>query len=389
MSMNRPIKKALFVNQTGRFGGAERVLLDLLLHLDRSRVAPVLVSPEGAMQQEAIKAGISWIEAREFERMDTTRGKLSGRDAGQTIRLFRKLNAIIKEQQPDLIYSNSVKAHLLVNLMRRKTPTFVRLHDFPSSFGGMAKRMFRYALCHADHISCVSQSVESDLRTFINDATGASISHAHNGYELKPAASSVAEQRHTEEKRIIIAGWLLAWKGFDVFVEAMERIAAQLPDWQFVIAGAAAEDAQGSMAYAEQLRARVARSPFARQFLMYGGYKSLHELACCAAHSVFVHASIRPDPLPTVLLEASGAKLPIVCSNLGGSREIIRHGWSGLVVPPTAEALAEHVLKLAQNEALRVGMAEHAYTSCGERFRMQGYVDRMTDRMMATMERVR
>ncbi|MWC27316.1 glycosyltransferase family 4 protein [Paenibacillus sp. MMS18-CY102] len=401
--MNQPVKKVLFVNQAGRFGGAEKVLLDLLLRLDRSRIAPVLVSPAGAMQQEAVAAGIPWVEAQEFERMDTTRGKVSGRDIGQSVRLYRRLGAVIKEQQPDLVYSNSVKAHLLINLVRRKVPTLIRLHDFPGSFSGMARRVFRYALRNADHISCVSQSVESDLRAFMNNADGTNVSYEHNGYEMKAGVGLVSaavqelaagaesgqgiERQHTSTKRIIIAGWLLAWKGFDVFVEAMERIAGQLPDWQFVIAGAAAADAQGSVAYAEQLRARVAQSPFAQQFVMYGGYKALQELACCAAHSIFVHASIRPDPLPTVLLEASGAKLPIVCSNLGGSSEIIRHGRSGLVVPPTAEALAESVLKLAQNEALRIEMAEQAYTSCGERFRMQGYVGQMTDRMMATMER--
>lgn len=372
----------MFINQTARFGGAERVLMDLLTHIDQTQFEPILVSPKGELQEAVEDINIKHVEVNEFLRMETTRKNFKGEDLIVTYRLFNKINQIINDYKPDLIYTNSVKAHILVNLRSRKIPTFIRLHDFPQSFGGVSKKLLKHSLKRARYVSCVSKSVSEDVKSLMEPLKTTKVEHTYNGYLKR----TVKIQQHFK-KRIVIAGWLQEWKGFDVFVEAMEQIADQIPDWEFVIAGDVAKDAHGSKEYAERLKKRISNSIYADRFIMQGSYKDLSEVACCAEHTIFVQASIKPDPLPTVLLEASGIKLPIVCSNLGGSTEIIADGKTGFVVSPSASEIAEKVYTLAVNPGLREAMGQHAQQDCNQKFNMNKYIDGMTDKILKLTKR--
>ena len=184
--------------------------------------------------------------------------------------------------------------------------------------------------------------------------------------------------QHVQRKRIVVAGWLLEWKGFDVFVDAVNSIADKLPEWEFVIAGAVAEDVLESGDYAVKLREKVANSPHANRITFHGGYHKISEVACCASHCIFVQPSTRPDPLPTVLLEAASLGLPIISSKLGGSKEILVQGETGFLVSPTPEEVAEKMMELAENSELRGNLGRKAKLDNEERFTMQAYVDGIT-----------
>jgi len=46
----------------------------------------------------------------------------------------------------------------------------------------------------------------------------------------------------------------------------------------------------------------------------------------------FIHCPISPDPLPTVIFEAIGSNLPVICTNQGGAYEILDSGNNGLLI---------------------------------------------------------
>ena len=48
---------------------------------------------------------------------------------------------------------------------------------------------------------------------------------------------------------------------------------------------------------------------------------------------LFIHPTIAPDPLPTVLFESLYNDLPTVATNLGGSIEILDNVNNGLLIP--------------------------------------------------------
>jgi glycosyltransferase involved in cell wall biosynthesis len=78
------------------------------------------------------------------------------------------------------------------------------------------------------------------------------------------------------------------------------------------------------------------------------------------AADVLAVPSTRPEPLGLVALEGAAAGLPVVASDHGGVREAVRHGHTGLLVPPgSAGALAGALRSLADDPELagRLGAA--------------------------------
>ena len=74
---------------------------------------------------------------------------------------------------------------------------------------------------------------------------------------------------------------------------------------------------------------------------------------------VFVLAS-RHEGLPRVVMEAMACARPVVATNVRGSRDLVRDGESGLLVPlGRPEPLAEALLRLIGDRALarRMGAA--------------------------------
>ena len=68
-----------------------------------------------------------------------------------------------------------------------------------------------------------------------------------------------------------------------------------------------------------------------------------------AAADILVFPSYR-EGFPNVVLEAGAMELPSIVTEINGSREIIREGHNGLIVPPrNVEALTNAMRKLAKS----------------------------------------
>jgi glycosyltransferase involved in cell wall biosynthesis len=67
------------------------------------------------------------------------------------------------------------------------------------------------------------------------------------------------------------------------------------------------------------------------------------------------------EGFPTVLLEAMAMRVPIVATDVSGSRELVNTGETGILVPPhNPAALAEAILKLLDNPSKAQLMARNA-----------------------------
>jgi glycosyltransferase involved in cell wall biosynthesis len=84
------------------------------------------------------------------------------------------------------------------------------------------------------------------------------------------------------------------------------------------------------------------------------------------------------EGLPVVLLEASASCLPIVCTDVGGNREIVRDGETGYVVPPDNSAkLAEAMAKVMDSSAAqRAALGSQARAHVDATFSLQGVAAR-------------
>jgi glycosyltransferase involved in cell wall biosynthesis len=75
------------------------------------------------------------------------------------------------------------------------------------------------------------------------------------------------------------------------------------------------------------------------------------------------------EALPTVLIEAGAAGLPAVSSDVGGAKEIVSDGETGILIPPrNPEALASAIQRLLDDPALAQEMGRKARAVVLQRF---------------------
>jgi glycosyltransferase involved in cell wall biosynthesis len=83
---------------------------------------------------------------------------------------------------------------------------------------------------------------------------------------------------------------------------------------------------------------------------------------------IYLNAS-RIDNMPTSLIEAFAAGLPVVTTSAGGIPYIVRHEENGLLVPPgDDERLAEEALRLLREPELACRLVETGRRECEERY---------------------
>jgi glycosyltransferase involved in cell wall biosynthesis len=110
----------------------------------------------------------------------------------------------------------------------------------------------------------------------------------------------------------------------------------------------------GERSYVEELRNRADDRVRFRSNLPFADLQALYHAA-----DVFVIPS-RSEGLPTVVLEAMNARLPIVTTPVGALADVIghrEHGWV-LPLPPTARALAQAVRFYIEHPAERRATGE-------------------------------
>jgi glycosyltransferase involved in cell wall biosynthesis len=103
---------------------------------------------------------------------------------------------------------------------------------------------------------------------------------------------------------------------------------------------------------------------------------------------VYVQASAREEGTSNSILEAMAAGRPVIATDVGGNREVVRHGETGLIVPPrNPDALASALSELLCNPArcLRMGVAGAALVR--DQYSRRGMVQATVAVYQAVLER--
>jgi glycosyltransferase involved in cell wall biosynthesis len=156
-------------------------------------------------------------------------------------------------------------------------------------------------------------------------------------------------------------------KGNDDVIDAMSVVARHVPGARLLIVGA--RDPRPLLE-----RARARGIEHAIRILGYRG--DMHEIlrasTCC------VDASHVGLGLTGALREALAVATPVVATDLEGNRELVRHGVTGLLVPPRdVAALARAVLRIAAHPDHAAAMGHAGRQLVAAEFSMQVKLERM------------
>ncbi|MCC7517648.1 MAG: glycosyltransferase [Verrucomicrobiae bacterium] len=155
--------------------------------------------------------------------------------------------------------------------------------------------------------------------------------------------------------RFLYVGRISKEKNLDTLAEAWAKLRAELPDASLALVG--------DGPWRTEMRRRLAGAG-----AVFTGFLSGEALSrAYASADAFVFPSTT-DTFGNVVLEAQASGLPTIVTNVGGPRELVRDGETGLVVPgQDAAALLDAMRRLAADPALRRKMGEAARLSMGRR----------------------
>ena len=286
------------------------------------------------------------------------------------------LRRVIKQERPDIVHAHGwpvysfiglkawSKAKLVVTLHQYSLtcPTKLYLHEnrvctgpgytkcisCASSQHGAARavlltgglRLSSLLHRYVDHYLAVSSAVRDAC---INGTGGRPIEVVPNIIPDDTAEIAARAPRPAffppQDNYIAFAGRQSPYKGLDVLLEAYTGLSDLAP--LVVMVGA---DGSSSRQFSGDVRVAC---------------DVPHEqvLAAWAHSAAAVVPSIWPDPCPTVAIEAMACGRPVVASALGGLRDIVVHGETGLLVPPgDAGALREALRTLLMDPVRRERM---------------------------------
>jgi glycosyltransferase involved in cell wall biosynthesis len=167
-------------------------------------------------------------------------------------------------------------------------------------------------------------------------------------------------------------------KGNRYFVEAAARVAKQLPGARFVVVG------EGPLQ--PELEAQADALGVRDRFFFLGFQRDV--AACFASFDVAVFPSLW-EGTPLTVFECMAMRRPILSTDVDGLREVLVNDVNAVVVQPRdANALADEMLRLIGDDALRERLATSAYET-STRFGIQAFVDTMERLYGVLVERYR
>jgi glycosyltransferase involved in cell wall biosynthesis len=271
-------------------------------------------------------------------------------------RSLARLRRHVSEVAPDLVHTHLAYADFMGGLAARSlgVPVVSTVHVMDWEARGTRERARRRLIAAtrrriAARVVTVSDAAREALLAVGLDRPG-HVETIHNGVAAVPAAGAGAALRAElgiDPDALVVAqvAVLRPGKGHAVAAEAVARLQASHPKLALVVAG-------DGPARADVERALAALGDAA---VMLGHRDDV--MAVLDAADVLLHPS-EIDALPTVVMEAMAASVPVVATRVGGVPELVDDGDSGVLVtaPASAESLAGALAPLLSDAGLRSRM---------------------------------
>ncbi len=162
-----------------------------------------------------------------------------------------------------------------------------------------------------------------------------------------------AQWARPDERIVFNVGRVVEEKGAHLIVEAAPRVLAEFPQTKFIIAGT------GSMV--EPLKRRAVELGVADKVHIAGFVPDPDRNRLFKVADAAVFPSLY-EPFGIVALESMAAKCPVIVSEVGGLKEVVRHDVTGVTIyPGDIESLAWGVRYTLRDPARARGRAARAY----------------------------
>lgn len=334
------ILKVVHIIGGGEFGGAERHILNLAGAADPGKVELTVCCLFAAPFADiASSAGVRALAVPMRHKAD--------------FGVVGKLAALIQDIGAGLVHTHGVRANLLGRLAARqagKRKVITTVHsllerDYPGLLLCLANSWVERATRGwTDHFIAVSRGLKDKL--VAGGVPEEKVTVIYNGIVLdefhppeNPGAARAELGFGPETPLVGIVARLHAVKGHRYFLEAAREVLAQRPEVRFLVVG------EGPCRSALEEQARVLG--IAGQVTFTGFVDDVRPLM--AGLDLLVISSLW-EGFGLTAVEAMALGVPVVATEVGGLPEVVRHGETGLLVPPAnPAALAKSIVWMLEH----------------------------------------
>lgn len=346
----RPV---LFCSHVVDWGGAERVLVDLLPALDRSRFTPHLACPgDGPLPARARELGVP-LHTIPIGGTSPWRKAWSVPGAARAIRsLAKRIGA------PLVVATSMIAGYAAVLAQHRELRCLWHLHIVPRS------RLARHALRRAAIVVTPSRAGAVAVDPALAASTRLAV--VPNGLPERYFAAPGTDLRprlglDASTPLVGIVGRIDPDKGHVVLLHALSALRVDGPAPHLVVAGgeAFAATRRSVRGLTGQIEAVAAELGLTSRAHFLGHVEDIAPLH--GQLDVVVVPSTEPESAPRTIAEAQAAGRAVVASAIGGIPEMIEHDVTGLLVPPNDVAALQQALgRVLKNPAHRRRLGEAA-----------------------------
>ena len=294
----------------------------------------------------------------------------------QLVKAFRK-------EKPTMVHSMTPKAGLLCMVAAWMARVPVRVHTFTGLVFPTSTGLKRRILMLTDTVTCAcathiipeGEGVKHDLMYYgitrkpmrvlgYGNVRGVDMAV----YDRRPAVLELARPiRQKDCFTFLFVGRILRDKGIDELVTAFDTLSREDATVRLLLVGKYENHLDPISSASEAL---IHQNP---AIMAVGSQSGDELLAYYAATDCFVLPSYR-EGFPNTVLEAGAMGLPCIVTDINGSREIIREGENGVIIPSkNTEALYQAMKTMRNDPIAREKMASNARKMIADRFE-QGFV---------------
>jgi glycosyltransferase involved in cell wall biosynthesis len=361
--------KILFLDQSGKPGGAELCLIDIAKPYRDHCLVGLFAdgSFKNLLEENQIPVQIltnNQIQVRKESNLLQGLGSVT-----QLVPLIQKVAKIARNY--DLIYANTQKA-LVVGALASffsGRPLVYHLHDIlsPAHFS-KTNRLIAVNLANKFASLVIANSLASK-DAFIAAGGNPKITEVvYNGfdsqvYQISPSATNQLRENLGITDQFVIGHFsrLSPWKGQHILIDALVKSP------QNVTAILVGDALFGEKDYVEKLHQQVSQLGLENRVKFLGFRHDIPQLM--AACDLITHTSTAPEPFGRVIVEAMLSGKPVIAAKAGGAVELIEPGIDGfLVAPGKAEELAQVITNCVNDLETTSNLAIKARENATKRF---------------------
>ena len=377
------MKRILYLHAGAEMYGADKVLLELIKGLDSKEFEAHVILPNDGVLVEDLRQVGAQVSVLDYPIL--RRKYFNPKGIADYIRSYnfyaKQIALYAREHSIDMVHNNTAAVLEGIYLKRKlKLPLIWHVHEIivkPKAISDFINMLMgRYA----DKIVTVSQAVANHIKQspFIKDSQVEVIYNGVDNAVYYPMdASSIREKFDIAQDALVIGmiGRVNAIKGQNDFIEAVEPL---LEKNEQVVAFLAGGVFPGEEWRLEELDKRIASSSVVSQIHRIDYYDKTSELY--NMFDIFVLPSIKPDSLPTVVLEAMACSKPVVGYNNGGIAEMVVDDKSGCLVKPNRpQELSNAISLLLDSSEKREKFGRVGYQRQKELFSLESYIKNFSE----------